>query len=993
MQGSRPARRHIVVLFIDLSGSTELAERLDPELLMQILERYYAGCREAIFANGGVIEKYIGDAIMAVFGIPLSREDDALRAVLAAHGAMRSVYELADQLERTVGVRIGAHVGVAFGEVMVVGHTGTDVRVIGDTVNTAARIQSAAKEGEILLGDDVARLVRQHAVMEEVPPLTLKGKKDPVRAWRLIDVEPDRAGDAGADTVPLIGRDEELAQLTRLHERVIRERLCGMATLLGVPGIGKSRLVREFLHRLPPGVRVLTGRCPSYGIGATYRPIAEMLEDVNGDWPAVAAAVGPEGERTLRALAGNGQTPGVAEIARAVRSFLEVMADNRPLVVVLDNLQWAEPTLLELVDDCVAWLTDVPVLFVCVARPEVYELRPGWGGGMACGMSLELGPLSGADVARLVQELCAERVEVMAHADEALHWRVAASSDGNPLFAELMLETLTEGDGSLPPTITALLGARLDRLGGDEREVLERAATIGQIFTLGQVEMLGADLSWGTPSGPVRSLQRDRLVRRGSQPGAFEFTQTLTRETVYSLTSKEQRADWHRRLADWLGEQEAADDTPFRSWTSGDISRHLLAACRFTREVRPFDPLLDELTDRAATALIRDGGEALHRRDLPAAIALLEHGREILPKGREEHRRLAILISDAELARGEAGKAAAALDAAEEMLPGDPRTALTCTIQREMLGLRTGRGTDPEALRDRLEQDDDLSWCRFHQLEAWTHIDAGRFGAADQALRDGVARARAMGDRYEEDRLLGGLCELVQWSPTPVGEGLALCADLLERFVGDRALLVPVLLTKARLLGLSGGLAEARETLDTAAHYVDELDLGLPAIAVTQVRGLVESLAGDHEKARALFRDAAAALHAAGHGGAAATLEIYAARETLRLGDPGLAARELDRREGPRQLRGEVTALALRAAVAARSADHSEALRLADRAAELVAATDDLCLRGDVLVEVAQVRRAAGRDPSGALRDALDAYDAKGASLLAHRTRDLLGDL
>ncbi|WP_061300633.1 adenylate/guanylate cyclase domain-containing protein [Herbidospora cretacea] len=989
-QGSRPARRHIVVLFIDLSGSTELAERLDPELLMQILERYYAGCREAIFANGGVIEKYIGDAIMAVFGIPLSREDDALRAVLAAHGAMKSVYELADELERAVGVRIGAHVGVAFGEVMVVGNTGTDVRVIGDTVNTAARIQSAAKEGEILLGDDVARLVRQHAVMEEVPPLTLKGKKEPVRAWLLLDVEPDRAGDASTDTVPLIGRDDELAQLTRLHDRVIRERLCGMATLLGVPGIGKSRLVREFLHRLPPEVRVLTGRCPSYGIGATYRPIAEMLEDVNGDWPAVAAAVGPDGERTLKALAGNGQTPGVKEIARAVRSFLEVMADNRPLVVVLDNLQWAEPTLLDLIDDCVSWLTDVPVLFVCVARPEIYELRSGWGGGVACGMSLELGPLGGADIARLVQELCAERVEVTAHADDALHWRVAVSSDGNPLFAELMLETLTEGDGSLPPTITALLGARLDRLGGDEREVLERAATIGQKFTLGQVEMLGPEP--GTSSDPVRSLQRDRLVRRGSQPGAFEFTQTLTRETVYSLTSKELRADWHRRLADWLSEQDAADDAPFRSWTSGDISRHLLAACRFTREVRPFDPSLAALTDRAASALIRDGGEALHRKDLPAAIALLERGREILPKGREEHRRLAVLISDAELARGEAGKAAAALDVAEEMLPGDARSALTCTIQREIMGMRSGRTTDLEVLRDRLESDDDFGWCRFHQLEAWTHIDAGRFGAADQAMRDGLARARAMGDRYEEDRLLGGLCELVQWSPTPVGEGLALCADLRERFVGDRALLVPVLLTEARLLALSGEIETARETLDTAALYVDELDLGLPAIAVTQVRGLVESLAGDHESARTLFRDAAAALHAAGHGGAATTLEIYAARETLRLGDPRLAAQELSRREGPRQLRGEVTALTLEAAIAARTGADAEALEITERVAALVETTDDPCLRGDIFVEIAHIRRAAGRDPAEALRNALTAYDSKGASLLAHRTRDLLGD-
>ncbi|MCW2876902.1 MAG: adenylate/guanylate cyclase [Sphaerisporangium sp.] len=1000
-KGPRPARRHIVVLFIDIVGSTELAERLDPELLLHILERYYAACRAEIFQHGGVVEKYIGDAIMAVFGVPVSREDDALRAVLAAHAAMSAVHRLSAEIAPTHGVRLDAHCGIAFGEVMVVNASGSDVRVIGDTVNTASRLQSAAGGGEILLGGDVARLVRQRAVLDEVPPLTLKGKRDPVRAWRLVAVKPDR-GEPGTDTIPLIGRAEELRQLTQLHDRAVRDRQCGMATLLGVPGIGKSRLVREFLYNLPADVTVLTGRCPSYGIGATYRPIAEMLETLNGNWPAIAEAVGPEGERALRGLAGSdtaddGETPGIAEIAQAVRSFFEVLAQRQPLVVVLDNLQWAEPTLLDLIEDCAAWLADVPVLLVCVARPELYDTRPSWGGGMACAMSLELGPLSQPHMAQLVAELCAGRADVVAHDDDTMYRRVTYGSDGNPLFAELMLETLAEGAASLPPTIQALLGARLDRLGEAEREVLERAATIGQAFTVDQVEALVA-AETPTMAAPLRRLQRDRLIRRGALPGSFEFTQTLTRETVYALTSKELRADWHRRLADWFSDRAAgaSDDAPFAGSTSGDVSQHLLAACRLTREVRPGDPLLHELTDRAADSLIRDGGEALHRKDLPAAIALLERGREMLPPGRDEHRWLAVRISDAELARGEGTRAVAALDCVEELLPENPRNLLTCAIQRESLALRSGaRGPDLEPLRERLALDprDELSWCRFHQLEAWSHIEEGRFGAADRALRDGLDRARAMGDRYEEDRLLGGLCELVQWSPTPVREGLALCTDLLARFASDRALLVPVLVTRARLLALSGDLDTAREALDTAARYADELHLGLSAIAVVQVRGLVESLDRNHEVAKGLFKRAATALRTAGLKAPAATLEVYASRETLRQGDVRQAALELARSEaGPRQFRGELAAIAMRAAIASRDGAHSEALSAAERATELLELTDDPCLRGDILVEIAQIHRAAGRDPADAARRALDAYLSKGASLLAQRVHDWMGE-
>ncbi|PZG47077.1 adenylate/guanylate cyclase domain-containing protein [Spongiactinospora gelatinilytica] len=970
----RPTRRNVAVLFIDIVGSTELAERLDPELLLHILERYYDACRTEIFQRGGVVEKYIGDAIMAVFGVPVSLEDDALRAVLAADRAMAAVHRLSAELAPTHEVSLDAHCGVAFGQVMVVESPGADVRVIGDTVNTAARLQSAAGDGEILLGDDVARLVRRHAVLDEIPPLSLKGKREPVRAWRLVSVDPER-GEPEADTIPLIGRAAELRRLTELHQQVVAERRCGMATLLGVPGIGKSRLVREFLHNLPGEARVLTGRCPAYGVGATYRPIAEMLEPLDLD-----EVVGPDCAGTLRGL-----TTGIAEIAQAVRTLFEVLAEHRPLVVVLDDLQWAEPTLLDLIEDCAAWLRDVPVLLICVTRPELYESRPAWGGGTPRAISLEVGPLGPPDTARLVAELCAARADVLAHDEDDVHRRVTAGCDGNPLFAELMLETAAEGDAALPPTIQALLGARLDRLDRPEREVLERAATVGQSFTADQV---GALLEAGFPAtaGPLRRLQRERLIRRGPLTGCYEFTQTLTRETVYALTSKDLRAGWHRRLADLLRE------SPF----PGDVSHHLLTACRFTREVRPGDPLLPELTDRAAASLIADGGKALHRKDLPAAIALLERGREMLPPGRDEHRSLAVRISDAHLARGANAQAAAALDRAAELLPGDPRNELTCAIQREILALRAaGRAPLLEPLRARLAgaDADTLSWCRFHLLEALVHTENGRFGTAEQALRYGLALARAMGDRYEEDRLLGGLCELVQWSPTPVDEGLALCADLLARFAGDRTLLVPVLLARARLLALSGDLEPAHRALDTAGRYADELHLRLSAIAITQVRGLVESLGGGHERARELFVRAGAALRAAGHGPPAATLAVYAARESLRLGEVRRAEAELGAgAAGQSQLRGELTAQAVRARIASLDGDHGRALAAAARLDGLLAATDDPCLHGETLFEIAQIHRAAGRDPAAAAGRALDAYLSKGAGLLVRRVREWASD-
>ncbi|WP_055482974.1 AAA family ATPase [Sphaerimonospora mesophila] len=995
-RASRPARRHVVVVFIDLVGSTELAERLDPELLRHVLDRYYQACTSGIVEHGGVVEKYIGDAIMATFGIPISKGDDAIRAVRAAHDALARVRDLSDALGHTHGIRLDAHCGISAGEAVVIDLPGADLRVIGDTVNTASRLQSAASGGEILVGEDVARMVRSQARVEPVPPLRLKGKSSPVRAWRLLSPEPDAR--PREDPTPLIGRAAELERLHEAHRRVVRERRCHVVTLLGAPGIGKSRLVREFLGGLPEETTVLTGRCPSYGVGVTYRPITEMIGSLNGRWPSAAAPMEAASVSALRGLtagAGPGRSgdgAGVEEISRAVRALFESLARRGPVVAVWEDLQWAETTLLDLIEDLAAWLPDVPVLLVCAARPELADIRPAWCGDRECAVHLELGPLDRPGMERLVAALYTGRAasaEVVAHRVDDLCPRVVDGSDGNPLFAELMLEMLLEEgeDAPLPPTIQALLGARLDRLGDGERDVLERAATIGHVFTADRLRVVFHDGEERRPGldEPLARLGRHRLIQHGPAPGSYQFTQTLTRDTVYAMTRKELRAAWHLALADHLSGQAEQDD----------LAHHLEAACRFTREVRPDDPGLPALTERAARALIGEGTHALHRKDLPAAIALLERGRELLPPGDAGHRPLAVRICDAGLARGDRDRAFAALDAAERLLPGDRRNATTCAVQREILAARFGtRPPEPGPLRELLAADpgDDLSWCRLHQLEALVDLDEGRFGAAETALRDGLARAASLGDGYEENRLLSGLCELAQWSPTPIGESLALCADLAARFGGDRALLVPVLITRGRLLALSGDITAARAVLATADRHVRDLHLDLAAAAVVQVQGLVESLAGRHATAEELFRRGAAALRAAGQVGPALTLEAYEARELLRQGrlpEAGRALARLTAEPGGRHARTELLLIALRAGVEARRGEHRAAAALAALALERLGLIDDPCLRGDVLAEIADVHRAAGRtaESADAAGRALRAYAAKGAALPAERVR------
>lgn len=877
------SRKSVAVLFIDLIGSTDLAEKLDPEPLRVLMDRYYQVCAEAIDGHGGVIEKFIGDAVMAVFGMPVVHEDDAARAVRAALEVTAAVRELGGGLD--------VHSGIFSGEVIAATLPTGDLRVVGDAVNTAARLQSAAGAGQILVGKSVAQAVRDLMDLRPVPALRLKGKAKPVPAWLVAGARQT----VERDRVPFVGRADELEALARAFRRGDR-----VVTVLGVPGIGKTRLVREFLSSLPPDeAHVLVGHCQSYGKGITYQPIAELFHDL------------PAGVELARCLAAES---GVEEIAWLVRGLLAELAAERPLIVVCEDLHWAEPTLLDLVEG----LAGVPVLLICVARPELLEARPGW----TSSTTIELGPLPPDELALF-----------LAACPDGERERVAEASGGNPLFAELMMDM--PGD-AIPPTVQALLTARIDRLPAVERRVLARASAFGRRFSREGVSALH-DAPEEVP-GAIRQVQRRRLVERANRD--YRFAQQLTREVVYSMSPKTERRDWHLRIADRL------DDVH-------EIAYHLEAACLLAREVSPDDPGNLPLARRASAQLAEAGTQALARKDLSAAVTLLERALDLTP----QDRLLVIRLCDAYVLLGRGQDAHALLDRSE----ADPRLL---SVERHLLDLRYGKAgtfTGPEP-----SLDDHLGWCRMQQVRALTWLASGQVGKAEAAMRTAVGHARALGDTYEEKRLLIARCELAQWSPKHLDEGLALCADLAERFAGDRSLLVMVLFTKARLLALRGEFAAAHALLDQAGEHARDLNLPLAGTAVLQTRALVTSLAGNHAAAALLYDEAAQTL---GMPVAASSLRVYAARERFHA---GTHLAELPSSPGL-EFRAELLATCLRARAGSRE-DVEVALAMLCR-------TDDPCLRGDALAELAHV---AGRELA---EQAVELYLARGATVLADRVR------
>ncbi|HEV2824280.1 MAG TPA: AAA family ATPase, partial [Actinomycetota bacterium] len=637
----RGARKVVTVVVCDVTGSTALGERLDPESLGRVMARYFERTRAVLERHHGLVQKFIGDAVVAVFGVPVVREDDALRAVRAAAAMQDAVAELDVE-----GPAIEVRIGVSTGEVMVE-EAGGDPLVIGDAVNLATRLQAAAGPGEVLLDRRTWHLSRDALVAAEVDGGVSGGRIDrpPVDggAWRLVDVSPDALGHARRSDNPLVGRLAELQLFDWVFQRAVRTSTCHLLTVLGPAGVGKSRLVAAAVDALDDAATVLYGQCSSDAEGSSFWPVAEIvrraaeiktadspeqaeakLEELLDDPPEGSGRRGPgnpegvprsvgelsqrgapvnrEAERVadrLGRLIGLRPDPVTSEDAVwAVRRFLEVLAERSPLVVVIDDLHWAQPALLDLVEQVVALAREAPILLVAAARPELLEQRPGWSGGRLNASTMLLEPLAAEESATLLEHLAGDATLPPDATD-----RITRTAEGNPLFLEELLAMLIEEgrlrrDGhrwvandlaaaSTPPTIQSMLAARLDRLAGEERALLDRASVMGQAFDRAAVLALTPEPARAEADAHLLALVRKELLRPAPAPlggrDGFQFRHQLVRDAAYGSLPKQTRAELHERYAGWLADAFAA-----RGGEVGEVlGWHLERAYRLLAELGP----------------------------------------------------------------------------------------------------------------------------------------------------------------------------------------------------------------------------------------------------------------------------------------------------------------------------------------------------------------------------------------------------------------------
>jgi class 3 adenylate cyclase/tetratricopeptide (TPR) repeat protein len=841
-EAPRDVRKTVTVLFSDVAGSTAMGERLDPESTRRVMSRYFDAMRGAIERHGGTVEKFIGDAVMAVFGVPVVHEDDALRAVRAAADMRTALGELNEELERDWGVRLASRTGVNTGEVV----TGEgDSIATGDAVNVAARLEQAAPADEILIGEATYRLVRGAVEAARVEPISAKGKSEPVGAYRLGTVK------EGAETIPrrldspMVGRENEMGQLQRAYEHAVAERVPYLFTVLGSAGIGKSRLLREFLDALGSRATVLEGRCLPYGEGITYWPLVEMFGNDS-------SVVDLDANRD--------------EIALATRRRLELLSREQPLVVVLDDLQWAEPTFLDLLDHVTDLARDAPMLIACVARPDLLDARNGWGGGKLNATTLLLDALTEDEASTLVDNFLVTGLE------PETKRRIAAAAEGNPLFVEEMLSMLTDdlrGEVTVPPTIQALLAARLDRLTRDERVVVECAAVQGQEFNRDALATLLPPMLADGLSSRLQSLVRKDLIRPSlAGDEDYRFKHLLLRDAAYEALPKEARAELHEGFAGWMLEE--------RPQYTAIIGYHLEQAYRARADLGPVDDHARTLARRGAELLGSAGKQAYERTDIHATTNLLERAVALLP---EDDPDAIALYPTLAFALGEAGDLERPTELyriAEER--GDARTSLLARIRRITLDLEKAASMRDavEPMRaaiadaERLGDDAILSEAlrRFAVLMMWL----GDNQEAERQLRRSFDLANSAGGLRLRAEAIYWLGLILLWGPTPVTRALEECEELVAMAEGSRIAHSELMVAQGTLLALAGDFDRARALTGAGREEMFELGQRLQYAAIGQPVAVIELLADDPAAAERILREADDILGAAGESGYRSTV-------------------------------------------------------------------------------------------------------------------------
>ena len=1034
----REVRKTVTIVFSDVSGSTALGERLDPETLRRVMTRYFDELRAALEGHGGTVEKFIGDAVMAVFGIPQLHEDDALRAVRAAAEIRERLDSLNQALERERGVSIAARIGVNTG-VVVAGDPGSgQAFVTGDAVNVAARLEQAAQSGEILIGESTHHLVRDAVRVQAVDPLTLKGKGEAVKAFRLLEVLPVPAGHARRIASPMVGRARERRRLEDAFEQAGSDRTSQLFTVLGSAGVGKSRLVEEFVQANRAEATVLRGRCLSYGQGITFWPVIEVVNEAAGvdeeDSPTdvqrkIASLVDDEenallvAEQVMGVIGLAEPTVGTDEGFWAVRKLLEAVARRRSLILVFDDIHWAEPNFLDLVEHVADWSRDAPILILCMARPELLDARPAWAGGKLNATSVLLEPLSEEECERLVDNLLGRA----ALAPPArLH--ITEAAEGNPLFVEEMLSMLID-DGVLerrnghwaptsdlsavkvPPTIQALLAARLDRLAIDERTVIERASVEGSVFHQGAVVELAEEALRAQIRAHVGTLVRKELIRpdRAAFAGeeAFRFRHLLIRDAAYESLPKELRADLHERFAAWL-ERKAADRTvEYEEITA----YHLEQAYSYRAELGPVDEHGRELAQKAGERLASAGRRAMAREDMPAAAKLLERTTELLPADGDT--RLALLTELGEALRecGEFARAAAVLEESIERAGARGKADVEWRARLELAFTRVqthpqgaiteGLWTAERAGKIFEQLADEAGLAKALYFTGVYHFWLGHHGPARDSLERARNRARNVGHQWLEALIDGFIGAVVFHGRTSVEEGFEHFQAALKRAEagGTRMTQANALQNLARLSALVGRFDEARELVAQMEAIFQELGRATvdSAMAIGETLGLIELQAGDPVAAERALRRAYEFLHKAGEKGYLSTTagELASALyEQSRFDEAEQFAQISFEAAGSDDVSSQAVWRGVRAKVLARRGEFAEAKRLAREAVEIAGETDLILVHAGAVMALAHVLRVEENadEAAAVIRQAIDLYDSKGDTVSAAKAHALLGE-
>ena len=1022
-------RKTVTIVFSDLQGSTKLGEALDSEALREVMLRYFDVMREALEHHGGVVEKYIGDAVMAVFGLPRVHEDDALRAVRAAAAMQDGLAELNDELDRRWGVRLINRTGVNTGEV-VAGDAAEGQRLVsGDTTNVAARLEQAAPPLEILIGEPTYRLVRDAVEVEQVEPLELKGKSERVPAYRLISVS-GSDGVARRHDRPLVGRGRELALLEAELSVAEAGRSARLTTVVGSAGVGKSRLVEELAGRAATEVRFLRGRCLPYGRGITFWPLVEAVRDAAGirddDQPATALARlaalaegAEEGvvERVAAAVGLSDAEFPVQDLFWGVRKLLETLARDQPLVLVFEDVHWAETTLLDLVEHLSGPTTNVPLLIVCTGRPDILERET------AHGEVIDLRPLTDAESGLVIENLLGDA----GFPADAQH-RIVEAAEGNPLFVEQMLGMLIddgmlrEVDGrwvcegdlaalAIPPSINALLEARLDLLTPEERSVVEPAAVIGLVFAHDALESLVDENVRPQLDTCLSTLTAKQLVR--PEPSAdgerrLRFEHILIRDAAYQGLLKRARATLHERFVDWaeVVNRERDRETEYEEI----LGYHLEQANRFLSELAPLDDHGRDLGRRGARYLTSAGRRAFARTDMSAAANLLRRAATLLPANDRTRLELLPALGEALMETGEFAWAELFLDeaVAGAAVLGDSRLEADAALTRLLVHHHTTEDLgdwraevqrEAERAIPTLEAlDAHAELAKAWQLLGFVHGSVLRYGEAANAVQQAAEHARLAGDTRQEARNASAYLFAALNGPTPVEEVVDRCEGLLTQGLANRQAEALVLRSLAHLCAMRGDFARGRELYTRARELLNDLGLAVFAASISIQSSSVEMLAADPAAAeRELQRDTET-LSGLGEKYLLPVLTGLLAQSVQAQGRSAEAA-EISRIAEELAAEDDVEAQAVwravRAKVLAEAGEYKDAERLAREAVELLRETEATVKLADTLLDLAEVLISAGQVRAGqaALEESSRLHEAKGNLVAQSRAQALLDEL